>query len=189
MTNCKAGLDIDKWSDQQVNEYFHSSVWYSELPFKPDESINKRIFIKQNMANESAWESALNFLKKNDLNQLSPGRYELSDDGTYATISEYQTKEADTAQYEAHRKYIDIQYVIDGEEYMEIIPLAFIKEDQNYDPNADIMFFKDQTKGEILYADKTHFFVFFPEDVHKPCLKIDAVKNVRKLVIKIPFTQ
>ncbi|MDR2118081.1 MAG: YhcH/YjgK/YiaL family protein [Tannerellaceae bacterium] len=187
MTNGKLKTDnIDNWSDEEVDERFRSSVWYSGLPCKPDESINRRLFVRQNRINRKAWKFAFDFLKK-DLKSLSPGRYELSDDGTYAVISEYRTKEPDTAKYEVHRKYIDIQYVIEGEEYIEVIPVSQMKEKQDYDAQADILFFEDSVKGKLLHAGTAHFFVFFPEDAHKPCLKIVTVKQVKKVVVKIPF--
>lgn len=182
--------DINKWTDEQVNEWFQSSVWSTQLEIKPDESIEscKRQFVKENLVNPKAWKAAYDFLKDNDLKNLPDGRYELSDDGTYATVTEYMTKEPETAKYEAHRKYIDIQYVAAGEEYIEVLPLQMIDEEQNYDENADILFFESETQGDKLYADSTRFFVFFPTDVHKPCLKIGTSRIVKKIVVKIPLS-
>jgi YhcH/YjgK/YiaL family protein len=190
MTNCKSGhKNIEEWSDRQINEWITSSGWDSGLPFKPDAGMNKRMFVLQNQANANAWKAAFDFLQRNDLNELALGRYELSDDGTYAAISEYQTKDYASAKYEAHRKYIDIQYVAKGEEYIETLPLKQINEEQQYNPQADIMFFEDKTEGQMLLADQTRFFVFFPEDAHKPCLKVDSVATVKKIVVKIPFSE
>jgi YhcH/YjgK/YiaL family protein len=163
-----------------------SSAWNGELPFKPDTGIDAREFVRQNVVNRPAWEAAFDFLQKNDLAALPPGRYDLPAEGVYATVSDYPAKERDSCRYEAHRKYIDIQYVAGGAEYIELLPLRLISEEQRYDEEKDILFFEDKTQGEMLYADKNRFFVFFPEDAHKPCLKADWGGTVRKIVVKIP---
>lgn len=157
----------------------------SDLPFKPSTSINQTLLTDQQIKNTAAWQVAFKFLKENDLVNLPIGRYDLSN-GVFATVADYQTKEPETVKYEAHRKYIDIQYVAKGCECIELMSLKDIKEPANYKEESDIVFFKGK-KGTRLYADKKQFFVFFPEDVHKPCLKVDTSREVRKIVVKIPW--
>lgn len=186
MIGCKSGgKESTDLSSKSVSEWISNSGWSKELTMKPDKSINLETFVLQNKRNEKAWKVAFEFLKRKDLNSLAIGRYDLSDDGTYATVSEYETKEHETARYEAHRKYIDIQYVCEGDEFIELLSLDQIIESQDYDEKADIMFFYGKP-GERLHANREHFFVFFPNDAHKPCLKIGTPNKVRKVVIKIP---
>ena len=52
------------------------------------------------------------WLEKNDLEKLADGRYEIDGDKVFASIQTYETK--DDANYESHRNYIDIQYMING---------------------------------------------------------------------------
>jgi len=177
----------EKWSDEKVNEWFQESFRNKTMAFVPDESINKRLLIQHQEKSPDVWKKAFDFLNRNDLADLSEGRYDLSDDGLYATVSIYETKQPEDAKYEAHRKYIDIQYVAEGEEYIEILPLEMIDEVQNYDEKADIMFFESKAGGSKLLADKNRFFIFFPEDAHKPCLRTDTIRTVKKIVVKIPI--
>lgn len=187
MMGCKSEKKkTSELSTQYINEWISKSAWYKELAMKPDKSINQELFVLQNERNGKAWQVAFDFLKKNNLNELALGRYDLSDDGIYATVSEYETKEHETAKYEAHRKYIDIQYVSKGEEYIDLLPMNEITENPDYDEQADIMFLEGKP-GTRLHADKEHFFVFFPDDVHKPCLEIGKTAMVRKIVVKIPW--
>lgn len=179
--------EIENWSEEQLNAWIETSEWGTSFSVKPDEGMDKRLFVQQNLLNPTAWKAALDFLKRPDLKSLPEGRYDLTAEGAYAALSEYTTKEWDTARYEAHRKYIDIQYVSAGEEYIEVLPLASIREEQKYDPEADIMFFDDRTEGTKLLADPSCFFVFFPSNAHKPCLKIEEAKAVKKIVVKIPL--
>lgn len=180
---------VAQWSNQEIEEWFSSSSWKNGLPMQPDSSINIRMFAEQNIMNASAWEAAYKFLKETDLETIPPGRYELDKNGTYATVSEYITKDADTAFFEAHRKYVDIQYVPVGKEYIGVTSLEAIDSVKlEYDEEKDIMFFSKADKTQRL-ADKRNFLVFFPSDGHMPCLKVDKNENVRKVVIKIPFFQ
>lgn len=165
-----------------------SPNWETGLPMKMDESTDKQTFAAQTTANPEEWEAAWDFLKNNKLSELDTGRYELTKGGTYATVSIYQTKEPGTARYEAHRRYIDIQYVASGREYIEITPVQKLEKGTPFDTKADIQFFDDEEKGEKRLADPTRYFVFFPADAHKPCLHAnDTPTTVRKVVVKIPW--
>jgi YhcH/YjgK/YiaL family protein len=162
--------------------------WNVQLPYKLDKSTNIEQLVAQNKLNGNAWQEAFKFLKENDLTKLPVGRYELTEDGlTYATISEYEAKEPEAARYEAHRKYIDLQYVISGVEGMELLPMSDVTQGDEYNPQKDIIFFKDTTKGVLRLADKSVFFIFFPDDVHKPGIRVNEGSHIKKVVIKIPF--
>ncbi|MEA4936544.1 MAG: YhcH/YjgK/YiaL family protein [Paludibacter sp.] len=180
---------VSEWSDQEIEEWFTSSSWKNELSMQPDSSINIRLFTEQNILNASAWEAAYNFLKETDLDNIQPGRYDLDKSGTFVTVSDYITKDADATFFEAHRKYVDIQYVPVGKEHIGITSLNDIDlVKMEYDEEKDIMFFfkADETKR---LADKRNFLVFFPSDGHMPCLKVEKNEVVRKVVIKIPYIE
>lgn len=178
---------VSQWSDQEIEEWFSSSLWKNELTMQPDSSINIRMFTEQNIFNASAWKAAYEFLKETDFETIPMGRYDLDKCGTYATVSDYVTKDVDSAFFEAHRKYVDIQYVPKGHEYIGITTLEGIDSVKlEYNEEKDIMFFSKADETKIL-ADKRNFLVFFPSDGHMPCLKVDKNDVVRKVVIKIPF--
>lgn len=89
MIGCKSGgKESTDLSSKSVSEWISNSGWSKELTMKPDKSINLETFVLQNKRNEKAWKVAFEFLKRKDLNSLAIGRYDLSDDGTYATVSE-----------------------------------------------------------------------------------------------------
>jgi YhcH/YjgK/YiaL family protein len=89
------------------------------------------------------------------------------------------------AKFEAHRKYIDIQYVISGKEIMNVAPLKTQKEVLvPYDAEKDIEFLT-VSKIADFKASPSCFFIFFPDDAHRPGLKDGVNSPVRKLVIKL----
>ncbi len=55
-----------------------------------------------------------------NLNENTPtGRYEI-DENSYANIEEYNTKPIENCRFEAHKKYIDIQLLLKGEERLDV---------------------------------------------------------------------
>lgn len=185
LMSCNKSTDVSEWSDEQINDWFNQSEWV-KLTAKPHESIDLRQFVEQNVLNPTSWEAALQFMKESDFNSMEVGRYELAEGGTFATVSDYTTKDLDTAYYEAHRKYIDIQYVPKGQEYIGLTSMNNIDTiTQPYKEENDIEFFQKPDENMLL-ADASKFFVLFPSDGHKPCIKVDSNEVVRKVVVKIP---
>jgi YhcH/YjgK/YiaL family protein len=179
---------VTTWSDQEIDTWFKSSAWNNELSMQADESINIRLFVEQNVLNPKSWEAAYKFLRESDFNKMDLGRYELADDGTYANIEEYVTK--DSSHFEAHRQYIDIQYLAHGQEYIYITPVEHEDSQQitPYNVSKDIEFFDKDSHTKHLLSS-TNFLVLFPSDGHKPCMKVDSNEKVRKVVVKIPVIE
>jgi len=124
-------------------------------------------------------------MKENDLSALELRRYDIDGDNAYALVSEYYTKNEGDARYEAHRKYIDVQYVVSGKELIGITPLALKQEVlEPYDEARDIEFMT-VSQGVNYPASPDRFFIFFPEDVHRPGLRSGDSTLVRKVVLKI----
>ena len=97
------------------------------------------------------------------------------------SINRYKTQ-ADK-DFEAHKQYIDIQMVLEGSEYIEWCPLNTTQAKTTYDKDKDIIFLSGI--GQKLEASKDLFFIFFPEDAHKPGLPIHTPEHVKKAVFKI----
>lgn len=120
------------------------------------------------------------FLKNNDLSRLEIKRYDIDGDNLYATISEYVTKNEEDARFEAHQKYIDIQYVINGVEQIGIAPLLQKKNILvPYDAIKDIEFMT-VTQSVNYKVTPAKFFIFFPSDAHRPVSRWERIlRSVR----------
>ena len=126
---------------------------------------------------------SFDYIKQTDLKNLQSGRYDIDGDNIFALISEYQTKVELEGKLEAHKKYIDVQYVIEGEELMGYTPLGEQEILEPYKEENDIVFFR----GDKLFIKvaKGMFAIFFPEDVHMPGIQSGGKSFVKKLVIKV----
>jgi biofilm protein TabA len=177
--------DPSAWTSKKVDKWFSSQEWLGGWDVVPDSSINKRAMAVAWVKNSNRWKEAFRFLRENDLENLDPGRYDIDGDNLYATVSEYMTKDPDSANFEAHRKYIDIQYVVKGNEVIGLAPLNAAKKIITpYDPSRDIEF-ADCENPDYMVATPRNFFVFFPDDMHKPGLRDGNPTPVRKIVIKL----
>ena len=126
------------------------------------------------------------YLANNDIASLPGGKYEIDGDKAFVLIQEYYTNAGPDKLWESHKKYIDIQLVIDGQEYMGYSPVDFLKVHTPYSEENDIVFYENDSKEQSnLMTNKNHFCVFFPEDAHKPGLHIIEVYRVKKAVIKV----
>jgi biofilm protein TabA len=107
--------------------------------------------------------------------------------GAFAIDQVYETKLRADGFFESHRKYIDLQVVVEGEELMEVIDVSRLAARQPYNPERDLIVYPDTSEASQLRVYPGQGSIFFPADVHMPTLRIrsDPVL-VRKTVIKIP---
>jgi len=126
---------------------------------------------------------ALKYLRETDLTGIKPGKYEIDGSDIYILVQEYQTRFMSNCLWEAHKEYIDIQYMAEGSEQMGY---AFIKElavTKDYDPEGDCLLLDGV--GSKLVCKAGTFIIFLPQDAHMPCICVDWPKPVRKVVIKV----
>jgi biofilm protein TabA len=184
-SGCSGDQDPSVWSTKKIDSWFEKGDWLNGWLVKPDQSINRKAFAISYIKNRERWDKAFNFLKNNDLSGLELKRYDIDGDNLYSPVSEYLTKNEEDARYEAHRKYIDIQYVVSGKELIGVAPISNRKDVlEPYDAVKDIEFLT-VTQGENRIAKPDRFFIFFPEDAHRPGLKDGENSPVRKVVVKV----
>jgi len=129
---------------------------------------------------------ALDYLRLTDFSKIADGRYELDGDRLVAIVQRYRTKPLAKARWEAHRRYLDVQYVVQGVERMGYAPLHDrMKVAQPYDAEKDLVFF--DTPGDLFEVAAGSFAIFGPQDVHAPGLvggSPPRVRDVLKVVMK-----
>ena len=164
-------------------QWVKAGVWKNGLDKKVYSSVDALLFEEQYNKNKAIWDKAFAFLNRKDLDTLSPGMYPIDGKLLYATVGEFETKDLANTQWESHRKYIDLQYMIKGEEKIGVAPVSGAKVTEAYDESKDIAHY--ETAGKFYVARPGTFFLFFPSDAHRPDLKVTSNDHVKKLVIKI----
>jgi YhcH/YjgK/YiaL family protein len=141
--------------------------------------VNSHLYLPINRK----FKKAFNFLKNEPLLNLNPGKYEIDGENIYGIVSNYFTKPKEEGLWEAHRKHIDIQFVVTNKEQIGYTNLSQVEKYKEYDDNEDIEFFKGE--GNYLLVRAGTFVIFYPQDVHMPGIAIDKPESVKKVVIKI----
>lgn len=128
------------------------------------------------------WNTAFNYLST-----LTPytkdGKYEIKGEDVFAIVSSYETKPHH--RYETHKEYLDIQYMLKGEEILKYTPSQELAVDTPFDESKDLTFFKGTGEGIPLHLKPGVFAALFPNEAHMPGVNIDTLKKVKKIVIKI----
>ena len=125
---------------------------------------------------------AFEFLRATDLKALAPGRYPIEGETLLAIVENVAGRSRIEAKLECHRKYIDIQFVLDGLDEMGWKPLSDCHEPvADYRAEKDIQFFRDAPASWIVTPPGA-FCIFFPQDAHAPLVSAD---HIRKVILKI----
>lgn len=127
--------------------------------------------------------AAIDFLKETDFSKIEDGKYEIDGENIYYIKTKYLTKQTEEAQLEAHKKYIDVQFVLKGKEKIGYVPFTSQKVFKEYDSENDYMLF-DEACNFFEFSEGM-FAIFFPEDLHKPGINVNEAEEVKKIVIKV----
>ena len=126
---------------------------------------------------------ALKYLQENDLSQIENGKYEILGKDIFVIIQEYETKKQVLCRWEAHKNYIDIQFIIKGREQIGFANIADFSNTTEYDEEKDIIFLEGN--GNTALVEQGFFMLLTPEDAHMPCIAAEKPEYVKKAVVKI----
>jgi YhcH/YjgK/YiaL family protein len=125
---------------------------------------------------------AFEYMRDTDLHALTPGVHQIIDKQLFVIVEVADGRTRAEAKLEAHRKYIDIQLVLEGVDEMGWKPLAECHQPMaEYSDERDIRFFDDVPDSWIV-TPAGAFCIFFPEDAHAPLVSSGAI---RKVIFKI----
>ena len=109
-------------------------------------------------------------------------RHAIDGERLYVSVDRTEGRGRDAARLEAHRRYIDIQLTIDGQEEIGWRPLGrCMAPDGQFDTARDVGFFSDRPES-WLSLPAGHFAIFFPDDAHAP---LAGRGMLTKAIIKI----
>ncbi len=177
----------NEWTKHKAKKWFKKKEWLGGLDLIPSKTINKKEFAKQYYAHRQYWDMAFAYLKNTDLEKLPKGKYPIDGDNVFASVTTDSTKDFDKTNWESHRKYIDLQYVIQGEEKIGVYPVSKAIVTKAYDDKRDAANYT--TDGKLYTAVPGTFFIFFPSDAHRPNITPGGNKVDKKIVIKIKVAE
>jgi len=127
--------------------------------------------------------TALSYLAETDFTALADGRYELEGDQLFALVQRYATRPQEQCVWEAHQRYIDVQYLFSASETIGYAPQMAMKLKEPYSVEKDAAFYSGQ--GSLVTMTQGMFMVLWPQDVHMPGRMIEQPEKVGKVVVKV----
>jgi biofilm protein TabA len=175
------------WTKKAATKWVAQNSWRHGFTTNLAEGTDAVAFTTQYNMNPALWDKAFAFLNNTNLDTLSPGKYPIQGDDLFASVTISPTKEFDKTNWESHKKYIDLQYVISGKEKIGVAPLSSATVTKPYDEAKDVANYS--ADGIFHLAEPTVFFLFFPTDVHRPNVKVEGIDSDKKIVLKIRVAQ
>ena len=127
--------------------------------------------------------TALAYLRDTNFAGMELGRYDIDGDDIYAMVQAYTTKDVSKGLWEAHRRYIDVQYVAGGNERMGYANLGDLTVSREYEDKDDCLVL--QGEGNFLTMPAGTFIILGPQDAHMPQIAVGKPCEVSKVVVKV----
>lgn len=131
---------------------------------------------------------AVDFLQREDLNQIPNGRIDLAGDQVYVRVMEYETVPFEALKFEAHRKYIDIHYVVSGQEAIWCLNTRKFSSTDEYNAEKDVIHGEPRNDEELskIVLTPGDLAICYPKDAHAPKGMIgSSLVTLKKIVVKI----
>ena len=117
---------------------------------------------------------------------FSLGRISVDGDRLYMNFSEYDTHELKDGMTEAHRRYVDVMYMVEGAETVYIKPVGKLgKIIRDYDADSDALLAETESDCNAIRLEAGSFLILFPEDAHAPGCHCDEPGHVKKIIGKV----
>jgi YhcH/YjgK/YiaL family protein len=144
-----------------------------------------------NLGNARNWlpaplQEALDCLQNTDFAALAPGHHDLRGDDIFFQVIDLTTKPAQENRPEAHRNYIDVQFLVRGSEKIGVATddgTNVVAQDRLKE--RDLLFYENVAHESWIEMVPGSFAVFFPNDIHRPACMVDAPSAIRKVVVKV----
>lgn len=137
------------------------------------------LYIQKLQDKNSAEYKSLSNIKLNECNKIE------LDVNCFVLEQAYISKNKEDCFFESHKKYIDIQYVFEGEEIMEVEKLSNLQVTTTYKEDLDYAKYSQSKYSSVLKIRENELAIFYPQDAHMPCIKINENEKVIKAVFKI----
>ncbi|MEG0037788.1 MAG: YhcH/YjgK/YiaL family protein [Bacteroides sp.] len=172
-----------------VRKWVRSGVWNEGLKAKPHQSTRMAEFKTQYEANTAQWKAAFRWLATHDLTAIAKGRYPIEGTSMGVSVEDSFNEPLAKRGSEAHRKHIDLQYVVKGTERFGLLDHASSTPNCAYNEERDAIYYDfDPAKTTFIDSVPGEFFLFFPDDWHIAKIATDKEdQRIRVIVIKLDY--
>ncbi|MFA5455170.1 MAG: YhcH/YjgK/YiaL family protein [Sulfurimonas sp.] len=134
----------------------------------------ERLVDKNSVEHKRVMGTALDVCKKIEL-----------DEENFVLEQAYNSKDRRECFFESHRKYIDVQFILSGEEIIEVSNINFLAISLAYNEELDFIKYEDKKGVSSIVLKAGDIAIFYPQDAHMPCIKVKESVKVIKAVVKV----
>lgn len=134
----------------------------------------ERLLDKESVEYKRVMDTALDVCKKIEL-----------DEHSFVLEQAYNSKNREECFFESHRKYIDVQFILGGEEIIEVSNTNLLAVALAYNEELDFIKYEDKKECSSIVLKAGDVAIFYPQDAHMPCIKVKESVKVIKAVVKV----
>lgn len=132
------------------------------------------------------FEDAFKLLGKMKATPFTAGKQAICGENLYSVGLEYDTKDPEDVVFEAHKKYIDVMLILEGQEEIGYLPMEQVDEvEKPYDESIDAQLTPVCTDASWIRAIPGDVIIFFPEDFHAPGANCGEASHIKKIIMKV----
>lgn len=128
---------------------------------------------------------AVSFLQRTDLTATPLGRSHQDGDRFYVQTLEYETEPIEHFDFEIHQKRLDLHYIVEGEERIDVAPDTNYVAVTDYNDDRDIQYVKQPQAFNQIVLHKGDFILIGMHEPHRTNGLITKPVHVRKIVLKL----
>lgn len=141
------------------------------------ENISEYSFLDEQL------QKCFKYVKENDILSYEKGKHEIEGDNLFVNIVEYTTTEKENRFWEAHRQYLDVHIMLDGEEQIDVNFISNMKQ-KEFEPENDFLPLEGTSNSHVTLR-KHDFVIFYPNDGHMTAIKVNEPKAIKKAIFKV----
>ena len=131
-------------------------------------------------------DKALEAMKQYTSDNYPLGKVEIDGDNVFLLLNCYETRAKEEAKAEAHRKYIDVMYMVEGAETIYVKSVDRLKNiTTEYTPEMEALLADTDEDATAVRLEAGSFVVLFPQDAHSPACDADGKHTVKKIIGKV----
>ena len=123
------------------------------------------------------------YANSNDLLNYDKGIYKIDGDNLFVNIVEYETTDVDNRFWEAHKNYLDLHLMLDGEEQIDVNFIDNMNQ-KEFVEKDDFLPLEGEKKSHVI-LNKDDFLICYPNDAHRTAVKVKEPKNIKKAIFNI----
>lgn len=132
---------------------------------------------------KKAVQNCFAYAKAQDLSAFEPGCHEIDQKRLFVNITQYTTTDAQNRFWEAHRQYLDLHLMLQGEEQIDLNFITNMRQSE-YQKADDFLPLEGEKNSSVILRNGD-FLICYPHDAHRTAVKVTDPAAVKKAIFKI----